>query len=150
MVQNDEMERLLQKLFSDQLLAVLGTQSRNGPYGSLVAFYATGDLKQILFATARSTRKYENLVEVPMASLLIDNRSNREGDFQQAVAVTATGNVKEAIGEERKQLEALFLAKHPSLIDFVQSGACALLKIDVQTYFIVRQFQQVTELRIKA
>jgi general stress protein 26 len=149
MAQNDELKPLLQNLFSDQRLAVLGTQSREGPYGSLVAFYATEDLRNLLFATARSTRKYENLMEVPRVFLLIDNRSNREGDFQQAIAVTATGSVKEAVGEERKQLEGLFLAKHPSLLDFLQSDGCALLKMEVQTYFIVRQFQQTTELHMK-
>lgn len=148
MTQNSELERLLRKLFSDQLLAVLGTQSRNGPYGSLIAFYATDDLKQLVFPTARSTRKYENLMEIPKASLLIDNRSNREADFQEAIAVTAIGNAKDVVGPERERLEALFLRKHPGLMDFVRSGTCALLKMEVRTYFIVRQFQQVTELHV--
>ncbi len=148
MSQKPELERLLRKLFSDQLLAVLGTQSQDGPYGSLVAFYATDDLKQLLFPTIRSTRKYENLMEIPQAFLLIDNRSNKELDFHEAIAVTATGNVRETIGAERAQLELLFLEKNPSLLGFVQSGNCALLTIEVQTYFIVQQFQQVTELHI--
>jgi nitroimidazol reductase NimA-like FMN-containing flavoprotein (pyridoxamine 5'-phosphate oxidase superfamily) len=146
--QKDELEQLLRKLFSDQLLAVLGTQSQNGPYGSLVAFYATDDLKHLLFATKRSTRKYDNLSRTPQAAMVIDNRSNKEGDFHKATAVTAMGTVKEVDGPEKEQLRALYLSKHPGLSDFVQSPACALLKIEVETYYIVRQFQQVTELRI--
>ena len=144
----DELEQLLRQLFTDQLLAVLGTQSQSGPYGNLVAFYATDDLKHLLFATTRSTRKYENLIKIPQAALVIDNRSNKDRDFHEAIAVTAIGRVTEVGGLEKEKLMALYLAKHPRLNDFVQSPTCALLKIDVGTYYIVRQFQQVTELHI--
>jgi heme iron utilization protein len=146
--QKDELEQLLRRLFSDQLLAVLGTQSQSGPYGSLVAFYATDDLKHLLFATTRSTRKFDNLTRTPQVAMVIDNRSNKEGDFHEAIAVTAVGKVKEVSGPEKEQLKALYLAKHPGLLDFVQSFTCALLKIEVEIYYIVRQFQQVTELHI--
>jgi heme iron utilization protein len=148
MTPKDELEQLLRQLFSDQLLAVLGTQSQNGPYGNLVAFYATNDLKRLLFATTRSTRKYDNLIRTPQVAMVIDNRSNKEGDFHEAIAVTAIGKVKEVIDPGKEQLKALYLAKHPGLLDFIQSPTCALLKIEVRTYYIVRQFQQVTELHI--
>jgi heme iron utilization protein len=146
--QKDELEQLLRKLFSDQLLAVLGTQSESGPYGSLVAFYATDDLKHLLFPTARSTRKYDNFTRTPQVAMVIDNRSNRAGDFHEAIAVTAVGTVREVGDLEKEQFKTLYLAKHPSLFDFIQSPTCALLKIEVGTYYIVRQFQQVTELHI--
>jgi len=35
------------------------------------------------------------------------------------------------------------------LKDFVSSPTCALLKMDVETYYVVRQFQKVEELRIR-
>jgi len=148
-MRKDELEQLLRRLFSNQLLAVLGTQNQNGPYGSLVAFQATYDLKHLLFATARSTRKYDNLVKIPHVSMVIDNRSNNEMDFHEAIAVTAIGDVMEVGGLEKEQLKASYLAKHPGLLDFVQSPTCALLKVEVKTYYIVRQFQQVTELHIE-
>jgi hypothetical protein len=146
--QKDELERLLRKHFSGQLLAVLGTQSQSGPYGSLVAFYSTEDLRHLLFATTRSTRKYDNLTRTPQVAMVIDNRSNKEMDFHEAIAVTALGVVKEIGGPEKEQFKSLYLEKHPGLFDFVQSPTCALLKIEVGTYYIVRQFQQVTELSI--
>lgn len=134
----------------DQLLAVLGTQSQTGPYGNLVAFTATDDLKNLLFATTRSTRKYENLMETPRVAMVIDNRSNRELDFHEAIAVTATGTVKEIHGSNRAHFQKLYLEKHPYLLDFVAAPTCALLKLDVETYYIVRQFQQVTELHLES
>jgi nitroimidazol reductase NimA-like FMN-containing flavoprotein (pyridoxamine 5'-phosphate oxidase superfamily) len=144
-----ELTNLLKKLFLDQLLAVLGTQSQTGPYGNLVAFAATDDLKNLLFATTRSTRKYKNLMETPRVAMVIDNRSNRELDFHEAIAVTATGTVKEIHGSNRAHFQKLYLEKHPYLLDFVAAPTCALLKFDVETYYVVRQFQQVTELHLK-
>ena len=144
-----ELTNLLRRLFSSQLLTVLGTQSKSGPYGNLVAFAATDDLKWLLFATTRATRKYYNLLETPRGSMVMDNRSNDQDDFHGAVAVTATGAVKEIHGSERERLQKAYLAKHPYLIDFVTAPTCALLKVEVETYYIVRQFQQVVELHIK-
>jgi uncharacterized protein YhbP (UPF0306 family) len=148
LIEKAELTHLLKKLFSNQLLAVLGTQSSSGPYGNLVAFAATDDLKNLVFATTRSTRKYENLMETPRVAMVIDNRSNREIDFHEAVAVTATGSVKEIDSLELDRFRKVYLEKHPYLIDFVTAPTCALLKIKVDTYYIVRRFQQVTELHI--
>jgi nitroimidazol reductase NimA-like FMN-containing flavoprotein (pyridoxamine 5'-phosphate oxidase superfamily) len=149
LTENAELKNLLQKLFSGQLLAVLGTQSQSGPYGNLVAFAATEDLGTILFATTRSTRKYDNLMQIPRVAMVMDNRTNDEGDFQEAVAVTATGSVKELGGDEKEKLQHFFLSKHPYLIDFVHAPTCALLKVEVETYYIVQQFQKVMEFHIK-
>jgi phosphate:Na+ symporter len=50
---------------------------------------------------------------------------------------------------DRKTLLTVYLAKHPMLKDFVQSPSCALLQIRVETYYLVRRFQNVMELHIK-
>jgi len=81
--------------------------------------------------------------------MVIDNRSNREADFHQAAAVTATGVVKEVLGPEKKRFQQFYLSKHPYLKEFVSSPTCALLKMQVETYYVVRQFQNVMELHIK-
>ncbi len=143
------LKEFLRDLFSSQRLAVLATQNRGQPYGSLVAFMATEDLKHLLFATTRATRKYANLSKNPRIAMLVDTRSNQEVDFHQAAAVTATGVVKETVGSQKRRFQKLYLSKHPYLKDFVSSPTCALLRMDVETYYIVRQFQNVVELHIK-
>jgi heme iron utilization protein len=144
-----QLKEFLKDLFSSQRLAVLATQSRKQPYGSLVAFMATNDLKHLLFATTRATRKYDNISSNPRIAMVVDNRSNREADFPQAAAVTATGEVKETEGSERDRFQKLYLAKHPYLKEFVSSPTCALLKVEVETYYVVNRFQNVKELHIK-
>jgi nitroimidazol reductase NimA-like FMN-containing flavoprotein (pyridoxamine 5'-phosphate oxidase superfamily) len=149
MEKTSQLEEFLKDLFSSQRLAVLATQSKRQPYGNLVAFMATDDLKHLLFATTRATRKYANISENPRVAMVMDNRSNQEADFHQATAVTATGVVKEVEGSEKGTLLRLYLSGHPYLKDFVSSPTCALLKMNVETYYVVRQFQNVMELHIR-
>ena len=144
-----QLREFLKDLFSSQRLAVLATQSRGRPYGNLVAFMATDDLKYLLFATTRATRKFVNISKNPKVAMVVDNRSNEESDFHQAAAVTATGVVKEVVGPEKEVFQKLYLSKHPYLKDFVSSPTCALLKVEVETYTIVNRFQNVMELHLK-
>jgi nitroimidazol reductase NimA-like FMN-containing flavoprotein (pyridoxamine 5'-phosphate oxidase superfamily) len=149
MEKTSQLKGFLKDLFSSQRLAILATQSKGQPYGNIVAFVVTNDLKHLLFATTRATRKYANISENPRVAMVIDNRSNQETDFHQAAAVTVTGVVKEVKGSEKEILLKLYLSVHPFLKDFVSSPTCALLKMNVATYYIVRQFQNVTELHIR-
>ncbi len=149
MEKTSQLKGFLKELFSSLRLAVLATQSKGQPYGNLVAFVATNDLKHLLFATARATRKYANISENPRVAMVMDNRSNQEADFHQATAVTATGVVKEVKGSEKKTLLRLYLSAHPYLRNFVSSPTCALLKMNVETYYVVRDFQNVMELHIR-
>lgn len=149
MEKTSQLKKFLKSLLSKQKLAVLATHNRKQPYGNLVAFMATDDLKHLLFATARATRKYANISENPKVAMVVDNRSNQEADFHQAAAVTATGVVKEIEGPEKERFKKLYLTKHPYLKEFVSSPTCAMLKVEVETYYVVRQFQNVVELQMK-
>ena len=141
--------RILQDLFASQRLAVLATHDKGGqPYASLMAFVATDDLRQMLVATARSTRKYANLMADPRVALLVDSRSNRDSDVQRAVAVTVLGEASEVGAAERDGLVRLYLAKHPHLEEFVVSPSCALMRVNVASYYLVSKFQEVIELRV--
>jgi nitroimidazol reductase NimA-like FMN-containing flavoprotein (pyridoxamine 5'-phosphate oxidase superfamily) len=149
MRESTQLVQTLKALFSSQRLAILATEGKGQPYGNLVAFAATDDLKDLLFATTRSTRKYANLSGAPRAAMVIDNRTNQESDFHKAIAATATGIVKEVEDPKRETLLRLYLSKHPYLRDFVSSPTCALLRMNVETCYAVRQFQNVMELHIR-
>ena len=144
-----ELENLIRELFESQKLAVLATQNEGQPYANLVAFVASYDLKSLYFATARATRKYANIEADARVTVLIDNRSNQDSDFSQAAAVTATGTAQEVMASKQDEVLTIYLAKHPMLKDFVQSPSCALLQIRVETYYLVRRFQNVMELHVK-
>ena len=136
----------LEKLFSSQNLAVLATSGKSGPYGNLVAFMAGPDLKYLLFATQKATRKFGNLLENPLVAFVIDNRSNKIEDFMNAVAVTAMGRAFEMTSREKEAMVEAYVDKHPHLKDFVSSPSCALVKVEIEKYVCVFRFQNVIEL----
>lgn len=141
-------KQTISHLLSTQKLAVLSSYGKGQPYASLVAFAATEDLKHVIFATTRSTRKYNNLSSEPNAALLIDNRSNDEKDFSRAVAATVLGRSEEIKGRKKKQFQKIYLSKHPHLKEFISSPSCALFILHVQKYYVVSRFQNVQELHI--
>jgi heme iron utilization protein len=135
----------LRELCASQRLAVLATDHGGQPYLSLVAFVVSDDLRQLLFATYRDTRKFANLKANNRVSLLIDNRSNQVADFSRAIAATLLGAGEELAEAERPLGEALYLAKHPHLEGFVTSPGCALVKVKLQSCYLVSRFQDVLE-----
>uniref|UniRef100_A0A7V6A195 Pyridoxamine 5'-phosphate oxidase family protein n=1 Tax=Desulfobacca acetoxidans TaxID=60893 RepID=A0A7V6A195_9BACT len=144
-----EMEKIVQELLHRQRLAVLATlmsDQLGRPYTNLIAFVATYDLKEIVFATNRATRKFKNLAADPRVSLLVDNRSNQETDFGEASAVTILGTAGEISGPEREARLQLFLSKHPYLEEFVTAPTCALVSVKVEKYILVTRFQEVREI----
>ncbi len=146
MAHTQEIEAYVRELLDTQRLAVLSTHSPDGhPYASLVAFVASEDMRYILFATPKTTRKYANLMADPKVSLLIDSRSNQEKDIHRAMAVTVLG-VAEPVGGDDAQFFQKYLSKHPYLEDFLRSPTCAWIRVTVDCYNLVRNFQKVMKL----
>ena len=148
MLQQGEAWDKVRNLLATQRFAVLSTQSESGPYASLIAFWAPENLDHVLFTTMRATRKFSFLTRVPRVALLFDNRSNRDTDLGEAAALTATGKARE-VSDEAERATALegFLKKHPELSTFAASAGCALVRVDIDTLYLVTRFQDVVELR---
>jgi len=147
MATHDDPERRLRELLGTQPLAVVATSRDDCPYGSLVAFVVTDDLRHLVFATSRSTRKFGNLAENPRVAVVVDDRSNDRADFHRACAATVTGSAEDLTGTERERLERLLLARHPDLADFVALSQVALVRVTVEAYRFVSRFQDVVEWR---
>ena len=131
-------------LLVEQPYAVLCTQSQSQPYGSLVAFAASEDLKTLIFSTPVTTRKYRLLTECEHVAILIDSRSASPADMMQIEAVTVTGHAQVvAPGTEFDRWAGLLTARHPHLAPFVRAESSALVRVDVVRYFHVCRFQEV-------
>jgi heme iron utilization protein len=148
MTDPEQLKQRLVELFESQKLAVLSTHQNGQPYASLIAFKLSEDLSEIYFATPRATRKYANLLADPRVALLVDNRSNQDSDIHQAMAATAVGKAAEIVHAERERVLRLYLAKHPHLEEFAGSPSCALVRVKVETYYVVSRFQKVMELHV--
>ncbi|MDX2445589.1 MAG: pyridoxamine 5'-phosphate oxidase family protein [Desulfobacterales bacterium] len=146
---NEQFRKRVAELFRSQTLATLSTQQAGQPYASLVAFVASDDLRQIYFATPTTTRKYANLVADSRVAMLINSSSNQTSDFHRAISVTAVGRANDVTVKDRQHILVHYLAKHPHLEDFVHSPTCALVQVSVASYYMVKNFQNVTELHFK-
>ena len=133
-----ETKELLKQIVGAQRFAVLATLSNQQPYSNLVAFAVSDDLRQIVFATNRNTQKYRNILLYDRVALLIDTRSNRQSDFNRALAITVLGVASELNGDNSDKLVQSYLDKHPSLGEFLQRPDIAIIKVLVTDYILAR------------
>ena len=133
------------RLFAEQRFGVLATSGEPWPYATLVGVAVSDDLRSILFATNRATRKYDNIRRDAHVSILVDDRRNRAVDFTEAVALTALGTAVEVVDAAREEAAAGYLARHPHMRDFVAGAGAALVRVTVSRYILVARFQEVIE-----
>lgn len=138
----------IRALLDSERLSVLSTQKGGQPYASLVAFTVTDDLRQIVFMTPSTTRKYDNLTANPKVAMLVNNSRNKPDDITNAVSLTAIGTAIVAEGDHKKRLSALYIDRHPHLKEFVMSPTTACISVEVGYYVMVNHFQNVIEVRM--
>jgi len=128
-----------------EFFAVLATDNNGHPYTSLVAYAITPDLKKVLFATPKGTRKYENILNSEHVALLIDNRRKSNKNLMGTEAVTITGIARPVRrGKVWEEYVQIFLKKHPDFEDFMVSASTAIIAVDVVQCVHAGKFQTVT------
>ena len=136
----------IQDLVNNQPYAVLCVQGKGQPYGALVAFAFTHDLRRAVFATPVATRKFRLSSECDRVSMVVDSRQNQSEDLMDIEAVTATGRAILLKRDADSVIwENLLVARHPYLKSFAKAQSCALFVVDIVRYFHVARFQEVTQ-----
>ena len=136
----------IRDLLSSAPFAVLCTQGEGQPYGSLVAFAFSEDLRSAYFATPVSTRKYRLLSEHDRIALVIDDRPAHVDQMMEVEAVTVTGSAREVPpGPKRESCAELLEGRHPQLRSFLAADSSAVFEIQVFRYFHVSRFQEVSQ-----
>jgi len=140
-----EIPKRLKVFNSREPFAVLATNEGGKPYTSLISFAFTPDLREVIFATPKNTRKFRNIIDAKGVALLIDNRSNKKKGFMETEAITVTGTAR-TLRRGRAWIEyaGIFLKKHPELEEFINAQTTALIVIDITSCVHVGQFQTVT------
>ncbi len=136
----------VRRLVNAQPYAVLCMQGQGQPYGALVAFAFSSDLRTAVFATPIATRKYRLLSECAQVALVIDNRPGKREELMEIEAVTATGRASlMGPGSSFDQWSSLLVSRHAYLRAFVRASSCALFRIDIVRYLHVVRFQEVSQ-----
>jgi nitroimidazol reductase NimA-like FMN-containing flavoprotein (pyridoxamine 5'-phosphate oxidase superfamily) len=143
---DEPMVQRIRDLVSTEPFAVLCTQGGGQPYGSVIAFAVSEDMKHAAFCTPRSTRKYRLLVDCAKVALVIDNRSRHHEKLRQVEAVTITGRATELpSGGEHDLWRDRLMTGHPYMQEFLDSPSCALFRVDLVRYLHVWRFQEVRQ-----
>ena len=129
-----EIRDFIRQVLSANRFAVLATVSEGKPHSSFVAYTASGDSLQLIFATYRHTRKYANLKQNNQVSMLIENSKDRSTEI---TVITATGKAFEVDATDGEALLQTHLRQHPELNDFLLSSECAVFRVDVEAYQLV-------------
>lgn len=144
-----QLQTEIQALCAEQFLAVLCTQYQGQPFGSLVAFTVSDDLRYLCFATERATRKYRNLTSEPRVALLIDSRRAYPDDLADACALTVIGRICDPGRTVMAPLQTKHATRHPQLCDFLAQPTTCLLTVTVEHYDLVSHFQHVRTLSLR-
>jgi uncharacterized protein YhbP (UPF0306 family) len=136
----------IKQLATNQYFGVLCTQGENQPYGSMIAFAFSENLRSFVFATPTATRKYKLLSECNHVALVVDNRIDHPNKMMNIEAMTVTAGTRELEKDsEIKKWAGIYTARHPHLLSFVRSESSALFVADVRRYLHVSRFQEVNQ-----
>ncbi len=141
------LRRSVKRLLTHQLYGVLATLDDSGrPHTSIVAFVTADDLGSIVFCTPRNTRKCRYLAARPQVAFFCDDRRSEPEELMQVIGVEASGTVHEVGSDNATLYRHLYLAKYPGMEAFVNAPESLLLRIAVERYDVVDNFQHVTVL----
>jgi len=142
--QDSFLKEKIRQLIENQPFAVLCTQGSEQPYGSLIAFAFSEDLKHYFFSTPKATRKYSLLEKCNRIALVIDSRTRNQENPKEIEVVTITGNAVELKKQnDMTQAEKMLTEKHSNFSKIIPSESAALFRIDVNEYVYVTRFQEV-------
>lgn len=143
-VQDPTVRERISRLLDEQPFAVLCTQGEGQPYGSLIAYAISQDLKTATFATPVATWKFRLLSECDRVALVVDSRAKFPDDMMKVEAITATGRaVQLDPGPEFDRWAELLTTRHPQLKSFVSDPSNALFRVDIARYLYISRFQKV-------
>lgn len=128
----------VKELLLDNSLCVLCTASANLPYCSLMTYVLSEDLKTVYMVTVRESRKYRNLLENQMVSLLVDNRQRLVFPSDESVAsITFKGVFKHLDPVETEDVRKRLTDRHTELKDILQSPDGVIFGIELKTYLLL-------------
>ncbi len=136
-------KKYIKDFFQTNNPVVLATEGNGQPHASLVAITPADDFRLFIFATYRSTRKYNNLINNGRVAILVENRYLNNLNEQEIAALTAFGFAKEVDKDEYEIAMQTHVLKHPEQRSFLLSKDCAIFRVVVDAYQLVRGIDDV-------
>jgi uncharacterized pyridoxamine 5'-phosphate oxidase family protein len=131
------------EILKDSKYAVLATEGDGQPHASLVAVTWFESFRQLLFVTYRGTQKHRNIIKNGKVAVLIESANNNTSLINERSVLTAFGHAEEIELVKNEGIFRAHLERHPDLLFLSQSKDCALMRIMVDKYQVVRGIENV-------
>lgn len=129
----------MKALVKEKDTCVLATVGQGCPHCSLMSYVADDDCSEIYMVTQKDSRKYRNLMENPLVSLLIDTREDHTGHKRlEARALTVAGTLQPMEDPPKyNSVREKLLARHPQLDEFLNQPDAAILCIKISSFLLL-------------
>jgi general stress protein 26 len=132
----NNMLKQMQALAKERNMCVLATIASAKPYCSLMAYVADESCEEIYMVTHRKTQKYQNLLENPAVSLLIDTREKTPRTRTQAL--TVEGIFHKIDNQTKKnKIRNTLLENHPHLKGFIDHPDAEIICIKIKAFLLL-------------
>jgi nitroimidazol reductase NimA-like FMN-containing flavoprotein (pyridoxamine 5'-phosphate oxidase superfamily) len=129
----------MKNLVRENDLCVLATVSEGRPHCSLMAYVTDEGCREIYMVTLRESRKFSNLRENPLVSLLVDTRERHRGVQRQAAkALTIEGEFRR-VGDVEKEagIRRMLLARHPHLKPLLDEEDSEIVCVKISSFLLL-------------
>jgi len=117
-------------------LCVLATVSEGKPHCSLMSYISDEEGQEVYLVSHKETKKYSNLIENPVVSLLIDTREKEKGGRRIYIkALTVSGEFQIINDAGKKDLiRTKFSKGHSHLADFLNDPGAEIFSIRIRSF----------------
>ena len=130
------MLKIIKALILRKNSCVLATTDGETPHCSLMAYVPGESGEQLFLITSSTSRKYQNILQHPRVSLLIDTRGEQQRELTQALTVTGTCDVLQDRAEIA-QVKAAFAQQHPHLRDFIRHDDMTVICVQADFFLLL-------------
>lgn len=129
----------MKELVRQKDTCVLATVGQGCPHCSLMAYVTDDDCGEIYMATQKDSRKYRNLMENPLVSLLIDTREDHHGQKgADSKALTVAGTLQQTDNPVKyDSIREKLLTRHPRLNDFLNQPDATIICIKISSFLLL-------------
>lgn len=119
---------------------VLGTTSGTRPHCSLMAYIFDQEQEEVYMLARTTSKKYQNIQQVPYVSLLFDTRELMEcNDNGKVEAFTVVGESLPVYEEDAPTIRQRLVAADQRLAKLAQDPDCAVLRVKVKKYIHAKE-----------
>jgi nitroimidazol reductase NimA-like FMN-containing flavoprotein (pyridoxamine 5'-phosphate oxidase superfamily) len=129
----------MQDILKSGDMCVLATCAEGKPHCSLMAYMTDDAAKMVFMVTLKETQKYRNLMQNPLASLLVDTRKVHPPSARQEIQALTVSGTFQPIAEttEKKRILEKMAERHPHLKELLTREDAEPFVIKIESFLLL-------------